>query len=126
MPLVPSPPTWGLSVRMQCSGTPGQVAKATGFTFPKGTTVSMAGPVLPELAQRVRPRSCFFPEKGGISGLGPRLPAAAGLKQFPSISACLWTLASQALAETPAPHSVLQATWPTVLGPLPAPRAPAP
>lgn len=44
MPRVPSPPTWGPRVRMQCAGMPGQVAKATGFTFPKGTTVSMACP----------------------------------------------------------------------------------
>lgn len=57
--------------------------------------------------QRIRPRSCFSPEEGEISVLGPRLPAAAGLKQFPFLSACLWTFASQAPAEAPVPPEAL-------------------
>lgn len=55
MPLVPSPPTRGPNVRTQCAGTPGQVAKATGFTFPKGTTVSVA---CPYSSWSCTPRAC--------------------------------------------------------------------
>lgn len=39
MPLNPSPLTWAPSIRTLCAGMAGQVAKATEFTFPKGTMV---------------------------------------------------------------------------------------
>ena len=110
MPLVPSPPTWGPNVRTQCAGTPGQVAKATGFTFPKGATVSMACPYsswscTPRAGPRGSDQVAASLQKSGAGGgdLSPWLPDA-GLKQFPFLAACLWTFASQAPAEAPAPR----------------------
>lgn len=80
MPLVPSPPTWGLRVRTPCAGMPGQVAKGTGFTFPRGTVVAEPVPAPPgAYTPQAGPRGS---EQGAASlqkrgDLSPLLPPQA-------------------------------------------------
>lgn len=111
MPLVPSPPTRGPNVRTQCAGTPGAGGQGHWVHLPqrhhcfRGLSLLLLVLYSQSLPQRVRPSCCFSPEKrgrGGGQNLSPRLPDA-GLKQFPFLAACLWTFASQAPAEAPAP-----------------------
>lgn len=92
VPLAPSPPTWGLSVRTQCAGTPWQVAKATGFTFPKDTTVSMGRSCIPRAGPRGSDQGAASLQKRGTSlSSAPRCcwPEAVSLPLCLPLDVCL-------------------------------------
>lgn len=129
VPLVPSPPTWGPSIRTPRAGMAGQVAKDTGFTFPTGTVVHVAWPCpswpcTPKTGPRGSDQRAASLQKGGDA---PQSSAPAlGLKEFALLLGSLWKFASSALAEAPAPPQPSLATWPIGLGPLLAPSMPSP
>ena len=71
----------------------------------RGLSLSLPGRYSQSWSQRVRPRSCFSPEKGG-----PLSPAPAPGLEFPLLPACLWKVASPAPAQ-PAPQPPGQPGW---------------
>jgi len=122
------PPTWGPNVRTPCAAMAGQVAKGTGFTFPRGTVVAVAWslpvpprPAFPELVTEHQTKELLLSRKGGTSILRscPRRvsppPCLPGEVSPPSPSSCRGIYSSPACSLPPG-----------LLGLALAPRAPSP